>query len=415
MVAGVDLNLGTIILNEITEPPTNVHGEQNPEGNTVFLSWNGPGVGGSEFRYDDGEVVGQIGFSNTPPNAVFGAVHQHNAIIEEIHWFLTSTFGSHNNVKLIMLGLSGAGLPDSEQLLHFTGNLPNTDNQWNSYVLPEPVAAPNGFLVGVITANQYTGIGLDDGVGAPWEFVPGTQLASENWSSGTPDWTDIGEFSFDQNMMIRAYGLDYGETASAGLQSADSSREFEYYAVYRFPQVYQSNQNYWVQVADAVLDTTYVDMTWGALEPGEYQYAITSVHTNGVESIPSFSNIINKTTPADAEDQTLPAEYKLYGNFPNPFNPQTVISFQLSADSDQEEVELAIYNTKGQKVKTFGFIKGDLGTSEFIPLSPSQPYSLYEITWNGTDNNNQPVPSGIYFYRLKAGNFSATKKMLLLK
>ena len=292
-VENFDLDIGTIILNEFTDAPTNVHGEQNPEGTVVTLSWNGPGVGGSEFRYDDGEVVGQIGFSSTPPNAVFGAVHQHNSIIEEIHWYLTSTFGTHNNVKLILLGLSGDGQPDSEQLLHFTGNLPNNDDQWNSYVLPEPVAAPDGFLVGVITANQYTGIGLDDGVGAPWEFVPGTQLASENWSSGTPDWTDIGEFNFDQNMMIRAYGLDYGETASKGTQTAEISREFESYAVYRFPQVYQSNQNYWDQMASAVLDTNYVDMTWGALEPGQYQYAVTSVHTNGIESIPSFSNIIN--------------------------------------------------------------------------------------------------------------------------
>ncbi len=401
-VEGADLDLGVILLNEFTEPPSNVHGEQNLQGTAVALNWSGPGVGGSEFRYDDGEVTGQIGFSNTPPNAVFGAVHENNAVIQEIHWYLTATFGSHANVKLILLGLTGGGIPDAEQLLHLTGNIPNSDDQWNTYVLPEAVSAPNGFLVGVITANLYTGMGLDDGIGAPWEFFPGTQLASENWSSADPNWTDIGEFNFSRNMMIRAYGLDYGMIGSTEPQFVSEDREFEAYAVYRFPHVYQNNPNHWTELEDTVLDTTYTDLTWGALNQGEYQYAVTAVHTNGVESIPSFSNVINKTTPADAEDQTLPAETKLFANVPNPFNPETVIRFQLSNNSDQDDIELTIFNVKGQRIKT-------------LPVSPSPVHTLSEVTWNGTDDNNQPVPSGIYFYRLSVGDYTSTRKMLLLK
>jgi carboxypeptidase-like protein/flagellar hook capping protein FlgD/MAM domain-containing protein meprin/A5/mu len=402
-VGGADLDLGNIILNEFTDPPTNVYGEENPDGISVDLSWSGPGVGGSEFRYDDGEVTGQIGFSNTPANAVFGAVHNNNAIIEEIHWYLTSTFGAHNNAKLILLGLDGSGQPDHNQLLLITENLPNTDNQWNVYVLNEPVAAPNGFLVGVITPNTYTGIGLDDGVGAPWEFVAGTQLATENWTSITEEWTDIGEFNFSQNMMIRAYGLDYGIINSPDLQVNNNSREFEAYAVYRFLHVYQSNQNYWDLLAETVLDTAYTDNTWGALNEGEYQYAVTSVHTNGVESIPSFSNIVTKTTPADADDQMQPFTNALFNNVPNPFNPETVISFQVYSENEQD-VELMIYNIKGQKIKTFE-----------VNIHPELDEGRRSVTWTGTDDDDQPVPSGIYFYKLKAGDYTKTKKMLLLK
>ncbi|MFC1887787.1 carboxypeptidase regulatory-like domain-containing protein [Candidatus Cloacimonadota bacterium] len=332
-VMGSDLNVGNIILNEFTEPPTNVYAVEVPQGPYVDLTWSGPGVGGSEFRYDDGDVTGQIGFSNTPANAVFGAVHNHNAVIEEIHWYLTSTFGSHSNAKLILLGLDEAGQPDREQLLHLTGNLPNTDDQWNTYVLNEGVAAPNGFLVGVITPNLYTGIGLDDGVDAPWEFTPGTQLASENWSSATEGWTDIGEFNFDQNMLIRAYGLDYGVINSPSLQMKQSSREFEAYAVYRFEQYYQSTPDYWDLLAETVLDSAFTDNTWAGLDQGDYQYAVTAIHTNGVESIPSFSNVITKTTPADAGEDIIPDRSVLLNNVPNPFNPETVISFKVSVDS----------------------------------------------------------------------------------
>jgi len=397
MVEGIDLDLGTVIVAEITSPPTNVYGEQNLEGNAVELTWNGPGVGGGEFRYDDGNVVGQIGFSNTPPNAVFGAVHNHNAVIQEIHWYLTSDFGAHSNVKLILLGLNEALEPDPGQLLLLTGNLPNVDDQWNSYELSESVDAPNGFLVGVITANQYTSIALDDGEDDPWEYIPGTQLASENWVSG--DWTDIGDFNFDQNMLIRAYGLDYGEM-NAPLSSArsdESTRVFESYSIYRFPQVYQNDPDHWIQVAESVLDTIYTDFSWSGLDPGDYQFAVTSIHTNGVESIPSFSNIIYKTTPADADDEILPADNVLYANVPNPFNPETTISFQISGKNNQN-TELIIYNIKGQRVKVYPILKDQSS-----------------IIWDGTDSNDQSVPSGIYLYKLSAGDFSETRKMLLLK
>ena len=85
-------------------------------------------------------------------------------------------------------------------------------------------------------------------------------------------------------------------------------------------------------------------------------------------------------------------------NFPNPFNPTTTINFQLSVDS---EVELKIYNIKGQKVKTLvndSFIEGN-----------------HSVIWNGKDSNGNQVGSGIYFYKLKAGDFQKVRKMILLR
>lgn len=104
-----------------------------------------------------------------------------------------------------------------------------------------------------------------------------------------------------------------------------------------------------------------------------------------------------------ADDNELPiANYELQ-NHPNPFNPTTTISFNLTTEST-ENIELVIYNLKGQKVKTFDVI-----------LSGDERKSNH-VVWFGTDQNNNPVSSGIYFYQLKVGGeVKKTRKMLLLK
>ena len=89
----------------------------------------------------------------------------------------------------------------------------------------------------------------------------------------------------------------------------------------------------------------------------------------------------------------LPFEFSLQQNIPNPFNPSTEISFSLPRRS---LVNLNIYNLLGQKVETL--------------VNKEMEAGSYNINWNGID-----AASGIYFYRLESGDFSETKKMLLLK
>ena len=96
----------------------------------------------------------------------------------------------------------------------------------------------------------------------------------------------------------------------------------------------------------------------------------------------------------------LKVETKLSQNYPNPFNPSTEIRFQISDFSELGSAEISIYNLKGQKVKTIDVILSGVEGS---------------VTWNGTDDSEKPVSSGIYFYKLKAGDFQVTRKMLLMK
>jgi len=86
------------------------------------------------------------------------------------------------------------------------------------------------------------------------------------------------------------------------------------------------------------------------------------------------------------------------GNYPNPFNPSTTINFSIPDDAT---VDLAIFNVKGQKVKTL--VNGIL------------PAGQHKVEWNGKDDNEISVASGIYFYTLQSGEYQAMKKMILMK
>ena len=91
-------------------------------------------------------------------------------------------------------------------------------------------------------------------------------------------------------------------------------------------------------------------------------------------------------------------EYKLYSNYPNPFNPQTRILYDLK---EEAHVNINIYNVLGQKI--------------FTLINKYQQAGSRSIHWTGLDNNGNPVPSGLYIYQIHANDFIQSKKMILLK
>ncbi len=129
---------------------------------------------------------------------------------------------------------------------------------------------------------------------------------------------------------------------------------------------------------------SYVD---NSSSGGKLYYRLKQIDYNG-----SF------TYSSTLEVTAIPIVFKLSQNYPNPFNPTTTIKFQLPK---QERVVLEIYNTLGEKVKTlFNDVK-DAG--------------YYQALWNGTNNNNITVSTGVYIYRLTAGQYVTSKKMMFLK
>jgi N-acetylneuraminic acid mutarotase len=133
-----------------------------------------------------------------------------------------------------------------------------------------------------------------------------------------------------------------------------------------------------------------------AVESNGKIYAIAGVLPDG-----TFTDANEEFSPAvGIEDEQLLVGFSLAQNYPNPFNPETTISF-LTTEST-ENTEIIIYNLKGQIVK------------KFIIHNPSSIIPN-QIIWNGKDESNNPVTSGIYFYRIKSTNSMKTKKMTLLR
>jgi len=96
--------------------------------------------------------------------------------------------------------------------------------------------------------------------------------------------------------------------------------------------------------------------------------------------------------------ETVPTETRIIGNYPNPFNPSTTIRYALGVDSP---VSVRVYNMLGQEVATL--------------VNGFQKAGEQSVTWNGTNNFGQSVASGLYIYRLQAGNTVMTQKMLFTK
>ncbi len=92
-----------------------------------------------------------------------------------------------------------------------------------------------------------------------------------------------------------------------------------------------------------------------------------------------------------------------YQNFPNPFNPETWMPYDLA---EEAEVTITIYDTSGNIIRTLS-----------LGIQPAGKYTSRSKAayWNGRSDTSELVSSGVYFYRLKMGDYHATKKLLILK
>ena len=117
---------------------------------------------------------------------------------------------------------------------------------------------------------------------------------------------------------------------------------------------------------------------------------------------PTLNNGFPYLDPREEVDEKdiviKPQIAKLLGNYPNPFNPETTIKYSLSVASN---LRVDIYNIKGQKIKSL--------------VNEYKPAGEYNVVWNGTDENGISVGSGIYFYRMTTEEYTAVKRMILMK
>ena len=127
-----------------------------------------------------------------------------------------------------------------------------------------------------------------------------------------------------------------------------------------------------------------------------YRYSPTYSGLTGKDLSPLGKIELSNAT--SVKDMKLPSDFLLSQNYPNPFNPSTTINYQIPKET---YVELKIYNTFGQEVK--------------ILVNKFQSAGNYKAQWDGTNDNNQIVSSGFYFYQITADGLIGTKKMILMK
>ncbi|MFO7659635.1 MAG: FlgD immunoglobulin-like domain containing protein, partial [Candidatus Cloacimonadaceae bacterium] len=130
---------------------------------------------------------------------------------------------------------------------------------------------------------------------------------------------------------------------------------------------------------------------------GHYYYYVCAVYTAG-EGAPSEVAELDFPVVSNPDEHIEVLVNRLDSNYPNPFNPTTTIAYSLAK---RGKVNLKIYNTKGQLVKTL--------------IDDMQPEGRHSVVWNGLDSNGKAAASGMYLYRMSTDGYSSVRKMMLLK
>jgi len=140
------------------------------------------------------------------------------------------------------------------------------------------------------------------------------------------------------------------------------------------------------------------------LDPGE-EYCVAIKSVDGSANISELSNCVSAVSQTgfildvdDDEFTELPETFQLAQNYPNPFNPSTIIEYALPTVS---YVNVSIYNVLGQQITTL--------------VSQLQSPGYHSIEWDGTDSRGRKAASGVYLYKIVAGDFTQSKKMMMVQ
>ncbi len=125
----------------------------------------------------------------------------------------------------------------------------------------------------------------------------------------------------------------------------------------------------------------------------KYYWHVSAINVGGSSAYSVKFNFTTSLTGVSQNNNEIPKVFKLYNNYPNPFNPTSTIKFDVPLASD---VKMLVYNTLGQEVSTL--VNAHLGAGS------------YSVQWDASN-----FPSGVYFYKITAGNFTDIHKMILVK
>ncbi len=282
--------------------------------------------------------------------------------------------------------------PGSVAVWHFAAYNNSTSNEWVKNIWLT-------FPPGVTVNSASQAYGASGGV-MMWDGTTGEGV-TVNWNGEAPNGSGYLRCGETATWLVH---VEIGENFASDIQ-VGWEMEGDGYGSPPHTDSGEINFNYPIQWIN--LNTSYGTLAAGAsdeitiyydtndIEMGEYDCSISILSESW------FSKNVNThlTVVAVNEDNNdLQSVTDLLGNFPNPFNPSTEIRFNLAEDS---RIDLNIYNIRGQKVRTL--------------LAEQLSAGNHKINWNGRNDQDAPVSSGIYYLCLKTGSENLTQKLLLLK
>ena len=256
---------------------------------------------------------------------------------------------------------------------------------------------------------------LPEGVGtwpAIWMLGQNINEVGAYWETqgyGTTSWPYCGEVDImehwgtNQNYVQSALHTpsSYGGTTNLGGQYiSNASTEFNIYCLEWTPEQMIFSVNDYVHYT--YNPSVQNSETW-PFDSAQYLLLNIAIEPNVTSSfIESEMEIdyvrVYEASTLSTQTQTVPVYFNVFQNFPNPFNPITTLKYDLPEDSF---VDITIYDMLGNVVNNL--------------VNRNQRRGYKSVQWNATNDQGQPVSTGVYLYRIEAGDYRQTKKMILLK
>ena len=312
------LNLGQFKLEIKKLPPLSAETEE--KGTVMNISWQNP-VDSDWLYYDNGVDKGMVGVQtenqSLDTKAVSGTVYRTPAILTGMSFFLPNQGDPKDLVRAYVFDLDDEGNPVTKPLYR-SDPMSCEEKVWTTFTFPEPIDAPNGFMIAVGYPGSLVLVCRDESKEIPLR----SQCFAQNYEKGDFFYMEAGDVS--GRMMMRAQGALFelpkvagipgitgtlrssgqkktivdrnlesvsGDAEPSGIKAPKAAEMTYSYIVSRLNARDQNDPGKWsVLTPDKITDTTFKDETWGTLSQGIYRYAIQAVYKNGNKSSILFTD-----------------------------------------------------------------------------------------------------------------------------
>ena len=323
-----ETDLGTIVLEDNQKPAGKI--SVTEDGQVAEVSWKAPANDAVVQRIDDGTLTTAVGIESSTENTMFGVVKREPSSVTGVEFYIDGTASvTHYSVRLNIFDLDENGEP-TDKLLYQNTYVPATDGQWNSYTLPAPVDAPNGYYI-ALSSYDYMLVGIDGaGDSEKWPFVEGVNCFTPDYTSGQYLYLE-GQTNadFHHNFLIRPIAAphyvpedstefksnagrfiykrtDNPQTIELTSKTYDNNQPISNmgngpmytpqsrirYNVYRMAEADINDESKWTLMSEKQQERTFTDKEWSSLEQGTYAYAVKSVYTGDNLAEASMSEMI---------------------------------------------------------------------------------------------------------------------------